>query len=77
MVRTLRTSSNSCDVEGIRPTGQFRDSSGWFEGIELAVSGEFDVVRTLRTSSNCDVEGIRPTGQFRDSLGWFERTETP
>ena len=29
-----RTSLNHCDAMGSRPTGQFRDSSGWFEGIE-------------------------------------------
>ena len=62
MVRTLRT-SNSYDVEGIRPTGQFRDRSGWFEGIEphqntvmqgeaglLGSSGEFERLEPPQTA---------------------------
>ena len=67
-----RTSSNHFAAWGIRPTGQFRVSSGWFDYIEpprttvmqgkhayRAVLSEFWVVRPHRTSSNYPCGKVR------------------
>ena len=61
-VRPHRTSPNHCDVGGIRPTKQFRVSSGWFDHTEPP-----------RTTLLQGEAGL----QVRVSSGWFDHTEPP
>ena len=52
VVQPQRTSSNHCAEGGIRPTGQFRVSSGWFDHTVRPAAQWFEEVLCGRTTPN-------------------------